>query len=731
MFKTQHSLLRALSSLTLGFSLSFFAGCLLGPGDGDDPSERPPGQERPVEIEQLGSALTSPITLPLEVLGPDGFTRTVSVPLTATDVQQPLKLWLQVHNLSYATKASVRFNSGAWLPLSNTTVTVEGLGKVYGGIGGAFSTLKLRLNVPTGALVAGTNQISFRFNVSDGRSIGYRVLKLNLLRADGSRVLPDTTFTQDSPATWQPPLTDALSLSEGQQLWRTRQLLRSPKSPVAIRARCMDCHAQDGRDLKYFNYSNHSIIERAKFHGLTELEGKKIASYIRTLPGVTNPGRPWNPPYQPGPGLDAKPVDQWSAGAGIDAVLEQDRELLRSMFPAGITKAAIATTANLSAREMPIFFQLPDWNHWLPGIHPKDAWGDVFVNDKLNKLYAGEGAATGILASMRELGAKVKAAGYTNYRSVLFYPHRTWNQYLYDFTLPRNPNATTSLDIEYSRKLYATSLWHVVKTWELMQEFGLEGQQRLLFPSSRDSRGWMANSAFDASPHILKLPRNNTGIGDNSALMYPYFSMAWYHVALVLFNGNHSDGLDRSGQRPIDWGYAHGFVTELQRAGTSPVPGNALLTLWLVKGMQTADNTLKPNASGTTGWSPRTSGDLSRMVAPGSMPGWTAMTRDEQRAIMEAVLSTWWDKTRQYAVSDWMGSGGASTTESITGHVDGSLGNRLWYMLPHFKYHGVNALLVNTIADWAQTVWPQANWAEVKNATCWPYLHYVRCSSEK
>jgi hypothetical protein len=147
--------------------------------------------------------------------------------------------------------------------------------------------------------------------------------------------------------------------------------------------------------------------------------------------------------------------------------------------------------------------------------------------------------------------------------------------------------------------------------------------------------------------------------------------------------------------------------------------------------MQASDNTLKPNASGSTGWSPRTSGDLSRMVAPASMPGWTAMTRDEQRAIMEAVLSTWWDKTRQYAVADWMGSGGANTTEIITGHVDGSLGNRLWYMLPHFKYHGVNPLLVNTIADWAQTLWPQAHWAEVKNATCWPYLHYVRCSSEK
>ncbi len=708
-----------------------FTGCLLAP-DGSEPWEEPPEQESPDEMAGQDSALTLPIPLPIEVLGAGGFTRSVTVPLTAQDVQQPLKLWLQAHSLSYATKASVRFNSGAWLPLNNQTVTVEGLGKVYGGIGGPFATVKLRLDVPTGGLVAGTNQISFRFNHSDEKSIGYRVLKFNFLRADGSRVLPDSTFTEDSPATWQPPLTDAASIAEGERLWRTRQLVRSPMNPVAMRARCMDCHAQDGRDLKYFNYSNHSIIERSKFHGLTELEGRKIASYIRTLPGVPNPGRPWNPPYQPGPGLDAKPVEEWAAGAGLDAVLEQDRDLLRHLFPApvGIQKAAIATTVNTSAREMPVFFQLPDWNHWLPSVHPKDAWGDTFVNHRLNKYYAGEGTATGVAASMRELGAKVKAAGYTNYRSALFYPHRLWIQSLNEFMPARDPNATPSQHIEHSRKVYATSLWHVVKMWEVMQEFGLEGQQRLLFPSSRDTRGWMGNSALDSSPSLLKLPQDKTGILDNSPLTFHYFNMAWYHLAFVLFNGNHWDGADRNGQRPIEWGYSHGAILTMQRAGSVSVPTNALLTLWLVKGMQVADNSLKPNAPGSTGWAPRYSADLSRLVAPPFMPGWAEITPAEQRAIMEALLSTWWDKTRQYPISDWLNGGGASRTEAITGQVDGSLGNRIWYMLPHFKYHGVSPTLVDQIADWAQTIWTQADWSRVKNANCWPYLTYVLCSSD-
>ncbi|WP_146210134.1 hypothetical protein [Vitiosangium sp. GDMCC 1.1324] len=703
--------------------------CLAAPDETaltEPPSEQAPGDTPPEE----GYELVSPIRLPIEVLGREGLTKSVTFTLTAQDIQNPLRLWMQVHSLSYANKASVRFNAGAWVDLSNTTVTVEGLGKSYGGIGGAFATLKLNLNVPTGALVAGTNQLTFRFNTSDERSIGYRVLKFNLLRADGSRILPDSMFEEDNPATWQPPLTDAASIAEGEKLWRTRQLVRSYKNATAIRARCMDCHAQDGRDLKYFNYSNLAIIERAKFHGMSDAEANKVASYIRTLPGVPNPGRPWNPPYQPGPGLDSKPVEQWAAGAGIDAVLERDRDILKSIFPAGITKAAVATTTNLSAREMPIAFQMPDWNHWLPSIHPKDAWGDTFVNDKLNKAYAGEGTATGVSAPLRELGAKVKAAGYTNYRLLLYYPHTLFNQYIYEFLSPRYPNATTGLDINYSRKVYSTALWHLVKTWELMQEFGLEGQQRQLFPSSRETRSWMRNNSFDSSPNLLKLPKNNSGINDNSPLMFTYFSMAWYQASLILFNGNHSDGADRNGQRPIDWSYVHGFIKDMQRYAIGTPPTNGLLTLWLVKGMQTSDNTLKPNASGSAGWSPKTAGDLSRLVAPDFMTGWTDITTQERKAILEALLSTWWDKTRQYPAADWWNGGGASTTELINGFYDSTLGNRLWYLLPQFKYLGVNPTLVNTIADWAQTIWPQANWSLVKNATCAPYSTHLRCSSE-
>ena len=36
---------------------------------------------------------------------------------------------------------------------------------------------------------------------------------------------------------------------------------------------------------------------------------------------------------------------------------------------------------------MPIALQLPDWNAWLPRIHPLDIWGDSFLEQETYKRY--------------------------------------------------------------------------------------------------------------------------------------------------------------------------------------------------------------------------------------------------------------------------------------------------------------------------------------------------------
>src|SRR5438477_9072912 len=137
------------------------------------------------------------------------------------------------------------------------------------------------------------------------------------------------------------PLRDPDSILAGQELWLTAALKANslPNAPP-IRAHCADCHAYDGRDLKYFGFSNASIIARSRFHGLSDLQGQEIASYIRSVP-VPSPGRPWNPPYQPGPGLDARPVANWAAGAGLSWALDSDLASLPFIF---------APTADLTRR---------------------------------------------------------------------------------------------------------------------------------------------------------------------------------------------------------------------------------------------------------------------------------------------------------------------------------------------------------------------------------------------
>ena len=242
------------------------------------------------------------VILPIEVVGENGATASVTVEIPPGRAGEPRSLWMQIHGLAYRDMASVQVNSSDWLPLSNDTVSVAEPGRSYGGIGGGFSTLKMTLPLPPDAVVEGTNTLRFRFNHFNGVVSGFRVLAFNLLAVDSKPLLPTSLFVQNDPNSWAPPLRDSGSIAAGKRLWEGAPL--SPggfKTSPLMLANCSDCHARDGRDLKYFSFSPASIIARSRFHGLSELQGQQIASYIRSLP-VPSPGRPWNPPYQPGPG---------------------------------------------------------------------------------------------------------------------------------------------------------------------------------------------------------------------------------------------------------------------------------------------------------------------------------------------------------------------------------------------------------------------------------------------
>jgi mono/diheme cytochrome c family protein len=629
------------------------------------------------------------ITLPIEVVGPNGTTATASFTIPAgSNLSGQLQLWMQIHNLKYDTEGSVQVNSSAWLPISTANVTLLGNAAVFGGIGGGFHTLQMTLNLPAGVVTAGTNTITFRFNATDGVTSGFRVLAFNVQSA-GSNLLPASLFVNDNPNNWQPPSTAASDIAAGLALYQGASLT-SPSTGVPIQAHCSDCHTIDGRDLKYFNYSNNSIQARAVFHGLTAAQGNQIASYIRSL-DLPNPGLPWNPPYQPGPGLDSQAVSNWSAGAGIDAVLDNDSQMEAYLAPGGST-AGWSASSYLNPRELPVVMQLPDWNSWLPVIHPKDAFGTTFTN---NALYTG-------YLNLRNILQPNSATAYQN----ALYPFDDWFES--DSTFFAAIETTAS-----ATEVYSVALWQMTKEWELNQEFGLEGMPQVPFGAKADVRGWFGQQAFGTAPNMLKIPAG-PGIGNGTVIVRDYLTLVWYQLQMVLNDGQGT----QSGHTPLDYGYVYGYIDNVF-VKEAVLPGAMLQLEWLVKSLQEfTQGGTGPQVAGDLGWHPVATSPMVLVDWSGA-PLWSATPAATQTALMQAYLQAWFNQASQYTPQQYYQGGWATATDNpATLFYSETFGGQVWYMLPRFRFQGVSATLTDQVAAWAATVWPLGDWKSNDSATC-------------
>jgi hypothetical protein len=665
---------------------------------------------------------TDRILLPIEVLSANT-TVSRSIVLQAGQAGSVRSLWLQIHGLRYADQGSVQINTSAWIPLNNNTVTIAEPGRSYGGIGGGFSTLVMTLPVPDGTVASGDNTIRFRFNQTDGVVSSYRVLAWNFLTVEGRKILPPDSFVEDVPESWTPPLSDAASIKAGRELWQTASLVANslPNSP-RIQAHCADCHAQDGRDLKYFNFSNASIIARARFHGLSTLQSEQIASYIRSLP-LPNPGRPWNPPYQPGPGLDEQPISSWAAGAGLDWVLDQDTDTLPylvrqrgggmktassnpvSSNPAKnapslreiaeeITPDIFRPDGNLSAREIPIALQLPDWNQWLPRVHPKDAWGPAFTQSAFAALYDGETTAEsknkiGKKQALRTLLAAAQNTDHDIHPVVAAFAQ--WSEARRSF-LGRFGKAEGAWSPELSNKVYSTQLWQLVKTWEMTQEFGLEGRGRDLFGPTADSRTWCNIIPGEAAPAAAHIPNGPVGVG-GSALTNEYLTAAWYELQIVLNSGNHQ----HRERGPVDWVYVIGGFLDLHAQTHQPEPARLLVAV--VKALQSSDPRLGPDNL-KQGWRPDNNIDPRIMISPVWAPIFKPLPAEVNQALTASLLAAWMDKNLQYPITKHLPTGLPRRAYTQPGAYGDISGGKVWESAREFRDAGVPAELVKRLQQW-------------------------------
>ncbi|MFZ5439904.1 MAG: hypothetical protein ACOZQL_07830 [Myxococcota bacterium] len=459
---------------------------------------------------------------------------------------------------------------------------------------GAYHTVRFSIPLArmSGALVPGANVISFRFNGTNGEEMGFRVLSLDV-RAQGRSVVVAGQFRDEDPAGWAPPRDTPADIAAGKRLFQVGALVTSPLDPTPLRARCASCHANDGRDLAYFNFSNHSIIYRSRFHGLSEAEGEQIASYVRSVgralalpPGKTvkDLGRPWNPPYQPGPGLDDLPQLFWAAGAGLDAGLDEDRQMRDELFSGRFTtfRPGDPKTQPLNGyrgyanpRELRQAIQFPDWMMWLPRIAPEDrlsdpsAWFDSQLYRAYVQLRDVDLPALGSNPTQQQLAQVswvLSKGAFGEGRSP-------------DFDLiPGDPNAPTATSAQgflASKAFVSHELWKVLREWELFNTFGLE--EAPFIPAGYDAhmppgqRAWPTHGAnvFFVAPHFAGPSasgyrekfdgvHNTYALSFNTTPVGNYFSTAWYTLQLIL-NGSYQvdDSIDL---KPVDWNYHPGHI---------------------------------------------------------------------------------------------------------------------------------------------------------------------------
>lgn len=730
-----------------------------------------------LSVSTLSSSNAAITLLPVEVMGDVGLIEPASISMTGNPSAASY-LWLKTHNLTWredgefamkfngsvrpGSKGSVRLNGGPWVPLmnANTAITCEAHEAKFGCLNGTYMTVRIRVAIDalgSPGLTLGKNTLEFRFDATDGVSSGWRVLAMDVRDSNGATLIANN-FAEDNPDNWEPPLSSPADIAAGDELWSNGALTDKNR---AINGKCASCHEREAYDLKYFNYSNKSIVARSVFHGLTELQGRQIASYVRSLDSrlpegitISQAGRPWNPPFQPGPGLDSKPVELWSAGAGIDAVLENDSMMKEYMFPGGTYSAAkLGASGFLNPRETPQALQFPDWNTWLPTIALEDMVSDP------TKLVPFTGDTPPAENQQNPLDMlKLTLQWLDSFRDTNM---ETDDWYLHHglFTLSRwassrwggnhagFPGEVWPSDaLGNSRQALARYGWYNVRLWEIMKKYRLEelthrsdlnttqdGLGKRGIPAGFRSWSMPLRTVFETAPHFVGPNTNiDASYGSNFVFSKPgeYLTTAWYSLEQVINGGW------RSGSAGIDWNYHPQHLGGMHHGGTgfyNDGPMHIYRWTWSIIWLyQTRPTDWVPSTMGGA-----TSGFMQRQIGLGleipfmdEAEAAGEITLADRKQLQEAMALAFLGVVERYTPDQWMRrtvDDDASRTSSNFETVDYVANyNPAWaYDLPERGYQADAYYLriktlkdrgyltdstLNRLVDWGVSIWPKGNW---------------------
>ncbi len=588
-----------------------------------------------------------------------------------------------------------------------------------------FNGVAWRVNgIKRNVTVLNANIFRFQTPESDGKRDG----TWTYAGVSVSRGLNDfDAFVLENPAAWTAPAGgNALA---GRTAFQGQNLLAPDHPGEAITASCAECHAHDGRDLKYFNYSNWSNIVRSQFHGLSESNAIDIAAYIRSHPSVA-PGRVYIPPYQPAPCADTAPAIEWSGCAKLDDILPFDTAMLEQLCGAACDENDFSPTrSDYSFKNARLALPMLDWNDWLPRVHPKDYWNSAFnaanypaanwptsllkqTYETLRSGYSGAGCPSGPGCQTFHTAA---ASGY--WKEQWQFMSQGWLTGWWAATAQPQlcagmpPNRTclenvTNEKNQYNVSTYSAGQFVATKIWEIMHEFDIQGYQASLYPSAGESRGWNNNTVFLASPDISKTRVNAKipGLYDGSVYSEQHASLQWYTLQAILMSTTGRPwGYDTIG--PLDTPYTYGKFRVPDGAW-----GNALwLTNWNMQQMIRYVNNWPDMTGEDRSWYVNAVSPEVLINWDGWAYNWASLPAEDRQSIRASILNAYYEKWRKITggfeangtappFTKAMWNNNYMTTSDKMPYQDSyGFATQIWQALVTGEAYGVNATVLNNL----------------------------------
>ena len=294
--------------------------------------------------------------------------------------------------------------------------------------------------------------------------------------------------------------------------------------------------------------------------------------------------------------------------------------------------------------------------------------------------------------------------------------------------------------ISRERAKLALSQWMGVKTWELVQAFGLEALPAALRPpvgglERGELRGWPTDgqSVWANAPHMTA--DDKRAFVGQSEVVGLYESSVWYQLQLTV-NAAMRMEVDT---RPMDWSYHHIHLVRL--ASESGQPQALRFVQSMLKAYQARNNGLGPaqlgfqlrflhpwqlysDDAGRTSFFEDLDGyddGLRGRVLTGLVSGFLELVESQS----EFALATWprreadeYDNSTHaywyalepvdYVPTEYGGSGDVFEQPRYN-HA-----NAFYRLIPRLAATGIDETTLNRLIDWCARAWPNGDWAGVR-----------------